>query len=379
MNNERLEKLEKRIDGIYGLVADLNMTMDRVEALLRDENKKDIITMTNPVYVEKQLKEEKNENQDYENAFMRHMLQNSDIPTCKPNYKRKPFVEYYKDESLLYSETAKHIAQELGKKRTSMAYLFSFLYLDFKPDVKYKIQEIDKMITEQNNKMSKNNSNRVYGVYTVTISSVFSQKEINEFIKEVGIDNVTLGENMRLLQEKIIEKLERVRKSLMSDTVSLEPITVDRMVTDAAKKTGISFEEATDIREVIVKALMNNSKAFFRNPNFTTGFLMINFEDDKQYSEAEIGKMLKDKYEEVFCQNRVYGYAPMRFASEKVDTKTNFGLRGVYKRAIFATLTPEEVIELRTQYDGYGLTVSGLFNRKLQEKIREKLGLLKAA
>ena len=124
---------------------------------------------------------------------------------------------------------------------------------------------------------------------------------------------------------------------------------------------------------------MNNSKAFFRNPNFTTGFLMLEFEDEKQYTEPEIGKMLKESYEKTFCQDKGCGYTPLRFASYKIDTQTDFGLRGIYKRAIFALLTSEEVIDLRTKYDGYGLTISGLFNRKLQEKIKEKLELLKAA
>ena len=377
MNNERLEILEKRVNDIYGLVADLNMSMDRVEALLRDEYKKDIVTMANPVYVEKPL--EKVEYKPYENAFMSHMLKYTDIVESKTNHNKRPFVEHYKDESSLYSETVKYISENIGKKRTSMAYLFSFLYLDFEPDVMYKVQDIDKMIVEQNNKMSKKNSGRVYGVYVTAIASVLSEKELKEFSKEVGIDNVTLGKNMRLLQEKIIEKLEDTRKSLMPNNVSLEPITVKNMIQNATKKTGISFESANDIRETIVKALMNNSKAFFRNPNFTTGFLMLEFEDEKQYTEPEIGKMLKESYEKTFCQDKGCGYTPLRFASYKIDTQTDFGLRGIYKRAIFALLTSEEVIDLRTKYDGYGLTISGLFNRKLQEKIKEKLELLKAA
>lgn len=378
MNNEKLEILEKRVEDIYSLVADLNMTMDRMEALLRDEHKKDIVTMANPVYVEKPL--EKVEDQPYENAFMKHMLKYADVVATQktPHYKR-PFVEHYKDESVLYSKAVKHIAQSLGKKRTSMAYLFSFLYLDFEPEVKYKIQDIDKMIMEQNNKMSKKNSGRVYGVYVTALASVFSDEDTKKFTKEVGVDNVSLGKNMRLLQERIIEKLENARKSLTSSTISLEPITVEKMIHNAAEKAGASFEKANDIREVVAKALMNNSNAFFRNPNFTTGFLMIEFENEKEYTEAEIGKMLKENYEKVFCQNNGNRYTPMRFASERVDTKTNFGLRGIYKRAIFAFLTPEEVFNLRTQYYGFGLTVSGFFNRKLQEKIREKLGLLEQA
>lgn len=377
MENEKLEKLERKLDDIYSLIADLNISMDRFEDILRGEHKKDIVTMPHPIYIEKPVIEAKDK--IYENVFMKTMLKNADLLVNRKRDFKLTFVEHYRDESLLYARTIKKIADEVGKQRASMSYLFSFLYLDFNTDIKYKSEELDKMIVDQNNKMSNKNSGRVNGVFMISISSMLSPKEMKNFMNENGVKDLCLGTTLRALQERIVNKMEAIRKILDSYDVSLEPVTVDKMIQDAARKSGITFEDANNIREVVVKSLMNNYRAFDRNPNFTTGFLMLDFEDGKQYTESGIGRMLKEKYEDIFCKGNRCNYVAMRFAHEKVDTSSEFGLQGIYKRAIFAVLSREEVIELRDRYDGYGLAISGLFYKKLQEKIREKLGLTRKA